>query len=125
MGKAHYKGKDLTGVRSLQRKLTPDDVGSGKREPTSLRGIANKAKVVCLARKRVQPRNRMRENFTSGTVRGVPGNRHSYRGAHDQTYYSPLVMINFYALTNPKKTRILHVYRTEDFNAEKINNNCG
>ena len=22
----------------------------------------------------------MRENFTSGTVRGVPGNRHSYRG---------------------------------------------
>ena len=44
MGKAHYKGKDLTGVRSLQRKLTPDNVGSEKREPTSLRGIANKAK---------------------------------------------------------------------------------
>ena len=37
----------------------------------------------------------------------------------------PLVMINFYGLTNPKKTRILHVYRTEDFNAQKINNNCG
>jgi len=30
-------------------------------------------------RKRVQPKNRMRENCTSGTVRGVPGNRHSYR----------------------------------------------
>ena len=44
MGKAHYKGKALTGVRSLQRKLTPDNVGSEKREPTSLRGIANKAK---------------------------------------------------------------------------------
>jgi group II intron reverse transcriptase/maturase len=30
-------------------------------------------------RRRVQPRNRMRENRTSGTARGVPGNRHSYR----------------------------------------------
>jgi hypothetical protein len=28
---------------------------------------------------RVQPKNRMRENCTSGTARGVPGNRHSYR----------------------------------------------
>jgi hypothetical protein len=35
---------------------------------------------LCFApRKRVQPKNRMRENCTSGTVRGVPGNRHSYR----------------------------------------------
>ena len=73
-------GKDLTEVRSSQRKLAPDTVGSDKRKPTSLRGIANKAKSVRLARKRVQPRNRMRENFTSGSVRGVPGNRHSYRG---------------------------------------------
>ena len=32
-----------------------------------------------LARKRVQPRNRMRENRTSGTVRGAPGNGRSYR----------------------------------------------
>jgi hypothetical protein len=32
-----------------------------------------------LARKRVQPGNRMQENCTSGTVRGVPCNRHSYR----------------------------------------------
>jgi hypothetical protein len=30
-------------------------------------------------RMRVQPRNRMRENCTSRTVRGGPGNRHSYR----------------------------------------------
>jgi group II intron reverse transcriptase/maturase len=30
-------------------------------------------------RRRGQPRNRMRENRTSGTARGVPGNRHSYR----------------------------------------------
>ena len=34
----------MTDVRSPQRKLAPDDVGLGKREPTSLRGIANKAK---------------------------------------------------------------------------------
>ena len=37
-------GKDLTGVRSLQRKLAPDIVGSDERKQTSLRGIANKAK---------------------------------------------------------------------------------
>jgi len=30
--------------------------------------------------KRVQPRNRMRENRTSGSVAGVPGNRHPYAG---------------------------------------------
>ena len=30
------------------------------------------------ARKRVQPRNRMRGNFTSGTMREVPGNRQGY-----------------------------------------------
>ena len=38
-------GKDLTGVRSLQRKLMPDIVGSDQHEQTSLRGIADKAKV--------------------------------------------------------------------------------
>jgi retron-type reverse transcriptase len=37
-------GKDLTEVRSSQRKLAPDTVGSDKRKPTSLRGIADKAK---------------------------------------------------------------------------------
>ena len=37
-------GKDLTEVRSSQRKLVPDTVGSDKRKPTSLRGIAEKAK---------------------------------------------------------------------------------
>ena len=36
-------GKDSTEARSLQRKLVPDIVGSGKRKPTSLRGIANYA----------------------------------------------------------------------------------
>jgi hypothetical protein len=30
-------------------------------------------------RMRGQPRNRLRENCTSGTARGVPGNRYSYR----------------------------------------------
>jgi RNA-directed DNA polymerase len=35
---------------------------------------------LCFApRTRVPPRNRMRENCTSGSARGVPGNRHSYR----------------------------------------------
>jgi hypothetical protein len=32
-----------------------------------------------LARQRGQPRNRLQDTGTSGTVRGVPGNRHSYR----------------------------------------------
>ena len=45
VGKAHYMGKDLTEVRSPQRKLVPDRVGLEQYEPTSLRGIANKAKV--------------------------------------------------------------------------------
>jgi RNA-directed DNA polymerase len=43
-GKARHMGKDLTEVRSLQRKLVPDIVGLGKYEPTSLQGIAIKAK---------------------------------------------------------------------------------
>ena len=45
VGKAHYMGKDLTEVRSPQRKLVPDRVGLGQYEPTSLRGLAIKAKV--------------------------------------------------------------------------------
>jgi RNA-directed DNA polymerase len=45
VGKAHYMGKDLTEVRSPQRKLVPDNVGLGQYEPTSLRGIAIKARV--------------------------------------------------------------------------------
>lgn len=44
MGKAHYRGKDVTEVRSPQRKLVPDIVGSDHHKPTSLRGIAEKAK---------------------------------------------------------------------------------
>jgi len=43
MGKAHYTGKDLTGVRSSQRELMPDNEGLGECEPTSLRGIAKRA----------------------------------------------------------------------------------
>ena len=45
VGKAHYMGKDLTEVRSPQRKLVPDKVGLEQYEQTSLRGIATKAKV--------------------------------------------------------------------------------
>jgi group II intron reverse transcriptase/maturase len=44
VGKAHCMGKDLTEVRSLQRKLEPDSVGPESCEQTSLRGIAIKAK---------------------------------------------------------------------------------
>jgi hypothetical protein len=44
VGKAHYMGKDLTEVHSLQRKLVPDNVGLGQYEQTSLRGIAIQAK---------------------------------------------------------------------------------
>ncbi len=45
VGKAHHMGKDLTGVRSPQRKLVPDNVGLGQYEPTSLQAIATKAEV--------------------------------------------------------------------------------
>ncbi len=38
-------GKDVTEGRSPHRKLAPDTVGSEARKPTSLRGIADKAKV--------------------------------------------------------------------------------
>ncbi len=43
MGKAYYMGKDVTEVRSLQRKHTPDDVGLESRVQTSLQGIAKRA----------------------------------------------------------------------------------
>ncbi len=44
VNKTMYMGKDLTEVRSPQRKLEPDTVGSEQPKPTSLRGIANRAK---------------------------------------------------------------------------------
>ena len=44
VGKPRTLGKDLTEVRSPQRKLVPDTVGPDKGKPTSLRGIANRAK---------------------------------------------------------------------------------
>jgi hypothetical protein len=44
VGKAHYRGKDVTEVRSPPRQLLPDTVGPEAQKPTSLRGIANKAK---------------------------------------------------------------------------------
>ncbi len=43
VGKAYHTGKDLTDVRSPQRKLVPDKVELGQYEQTSLRGIAIKA----------------------------------------------------------------------------------
>ncbi len=44
VGKAYHTGKDLTEVRSPQRKQAPDNVGPEKGVQTSLRGIAIKAK---------------------------------------------------------------------------------
>ena len=43
-GKPCTLGKDSTEVRSPQRKLVPDTDGPDKGKPTSLRGIANRAK---------------------------------------------------------------------------------
>jgi RNA-directed DNA polymerase len=43
VGKARYTGKDVTQVRSLQRRHTPDTVGPDERVQTSLRGIAKRA----------------------------------------------------------------------------------
>jgi retron-type reverse transcriptase len=45
VGKAHYKGTEVTEVRSLHRTLLPDTVGSDHQTPTSLQGIATKARV--------------------------------------------------------------------------------
>ena len=57
VGKAHYKGKDVTEVRSPQRKRMPDKVGSEPHPPTSLWGIANQA--------RVDKRHRFRDLYRS------------------------------------------------------------
>jgi len=45
VGKAHYTGKDVTEVRSPHRTRLPDTVGPDHQKPTSLQGIANKARV--------------------------------------------------------------------------------
>lgn len=55
MGKAHYMVKDLTEVRSSQRKLTPDIAGSEQRKQTSLWGIAKTAKA--------KPKHRFRDLY--------------------------------------------------------------
>ena len=44
-GQATYRGKDGTEGRSPPRKLMPDPGGADPHQPTSLRGIANKARV--------------------------------------------------------------------------------
>jgi hypothetical protein len=58
-------------VREVEGGLTPDN-----REAARACGLCT---VTRSSRRRVQPRNRMRENRTSGSVRGAPGNRRSYR----------------------------------------------
>jgi len=80
--------KDLTEVRSPQKKHMSDTPGSDIHVPTALRGIVKTASLNPQhtklrrdkpTRKRVQPRNRMRENRTAGTVWGVPGDRYPYQ----------------------------------------------
>ena len=44
VGKAHDKGKDVTEVHRPHRTLLPDTVGSEQQKPTSLLGLANKAR---------------------------------------------------------------------------------
>jgi hypothetical protein len=44
VGKAPDPGKDVTAGRSPHRHLLPDTVGPAPHAPTSLRGIANKAR---------------------------------------------------------------------------------
>jgi hypothetical protein len=87
VGKAHHMGKVSTAARRPDRTRIPDrsDRSSmsqppGGPEPTGFEP----------ARMRVQPRNRMRENCTSGTVRGALGNRRSYRGGYKHPLRSVL-----------------------------------
>ena len=61
----------------------PDIVGVGQHKPTSVWVMADRTEAgdgYRLARKRVQPRNRMRENHTAVSVQGVQGNQHHYCG---------------------------------------------
>ena len=77
VGTAHDTGKVSPEARSPARTRIPDmsDRSSMSKPPCGPEHTGFHP-----ARMRVQPRNRMRANCTSGTARGVPGNRHSYRG---------------------------------------------
>ena len=77
VGKAHDTGKVSTAARRPDRTLLPD---MSDRSSMSQPPCGPEQTGFYPARIRVQPRNRMRENCTSGTARGVPGNRHPYRG---------------------------------------------
>src|SRR5215475_12166020 len=78
-GESPRHGAGLDGRTQPGKDTHPGHVGPDEYEPTSLRAIANRAGF-CPARKRVQPRNRMREHCTSGSARGASGNRRPYRG---------------------------------------------
>ena len=79
---SHVHGEGADGSTQPAKETCAGQVGPEQCKPTSLRGIANKAKAVGLARKRVQPKNPALagENCMSGSVRGAPGNRRPYRG---------------------------------------------
>ena len=82
VGKAHYMGKDLTEVRSPQRKLVPDNVGLEQYEPTSLRGIAIKAGVN--GKHRFQDLYRcLNEPFLHACWKGL--NKHAASGVDEVT----------------------------------------
>src|SRR6266516_5075148 len=67
-GESPLQGEGLDGSTQPGKDTHPGHVGPDEHEPTSLRAIANRAQFDP-ARMRVQPRNRMRKNCTSGTVR--------------------------------------------------------
>ena len=77
VGKAHHTGQDSTEACRPERTRIPDMADRNRlRQPP----CGPEQSGFCPARMRVQPRNRMRENCTSGSARGASGNRRPYRG---------------------------------------------
>src|SRR6266571_2996076 len=73
---------------------------------------------------RVQPRNRMRENCTSGSARGAPGNRRSYRGGYPERKQDVLLIQNGreccrYRQRMPSRGKVLY---GQHINAEEYGN---
>ncbi len=104
MGKAHHTGKDLTEVRSPQRKLVPDKVGLGKCEQTSLRGIATKAKAN--RKHRFQDLYRcLNASFLNSCWKGL--NKKAASGVDEVTAqaYEENLEANIQALTERLKTK--------------------
>ncbi|HCS92745.1 MAG TPA: hypothetical protein DIW77_22595 [Chromatiaceae bacterium] len=81
-GKPATWRKDPREARSSQRKLVPDMQGYTRANLTAGTKQLDRGMGNCDGPldKLVQPRNRMRENRTPGSVAGAPGNRSPYAG---------------------------------------------